>query len=497
MSASPAAGNAGRSTSVAHFLAPHWGRIADRLAPVIDREGGDPDSAPAALLCVPDSGAALELAAALRAARPGVPRILPVTDALRAARVLRTYGAPIVIATPADAERLLAASALPLDGLQVVGLVCAEEFDADQLAAVMASVPKDARRVLVASEATPMVEILLERYFHKAHRLADDTAAETTPAPVQYVCVRSLEASDAVPALLDDLDPPSATVVTADAAAVHSALAAHGYPADARMVQVSDGAAPPNVALVLFAGLPSPAAFDAAMAAKPGRAVALIAPRQLPTLRRLAGAGGVTPFTTRRALSAARAQEERLRKELRAVLRTDYPAREIVSLEPLLAEFDGAEVAGAALRLLDVARSAAPTAGGDARPATQVSATPERPARSAPPAERSGNRDTRPTRSARVRDDFPLRDPADRPRSRFVDRTVRRDRDEAPRGPRRDRDDAPRGPRRGPGDAPRGGAGGKPRGDYGARPRGGFAPKRPGFGDKPRGDGPRRPRGER
>ncbi|MHB8838797.1 MAG: DEAD/DEAH box helicase family protein, partial [Gemmatimonadaceae bacterium] len=508
MSASPTAGTVGRNTSVAHFLAPHWGRIADRLAPVIDRDGGDPGSGPVALLCVPDSGAAVELAAALRTARPAIARILPVTDASRAARVLKTYGAPIVITTPADAERMLAASALPLDGVQVVALVCAEEFDADQLATVMSSVPKDARRVLVASEATPMVEILLERYFHKAHRLADDAAAETTPAPVQYVCVRSLEAADAVPAILDDLDPPSATVVSANAAAVHAALAAYGYPADNGMVQVSDGAAPQNVALVIFAGLPAPAAFEAAMAAQPGRAVALIAPRQLGALRRLAGSGSVTPFMTRRATSAARAQEERLRKELRAVLVGSYPAHEIVSLEPLLAEYDGVELAGAALRLLDTARSAA------AAPVEALAATPasvsisDRAPRSAPRADRPERstrfeRSERPERSSRPREEFPLRDPMERAKPRFVDRTIRRDRDDKPprRGPGTDSE---RAPRRSVGDKPRGSFGDKPRGAYGDKARGSFGDKprgaygdkaRGSFGDKSRGSFGDKPRG--
>ncbi len=501
MSASPtAAGSTGRSTSVAHFVAPHWGRIADRLAPLIDRDGGDPGTSPAALICVPDSGAAIELAGALRAARPGIARILPVTDALRAARVLKTYGAPIVIVSPTDAERLLTASALPLDDVQVIALVGAEEYDADQLATVMSSVPKEARRVLVASEATPVVEILLERYFHKAHRLADDASSETTPAAVQYHCVRGSGAAAVLAALLDDLDPPSAVVVTSDAPAVHAALAAHGYPADAPIVQVTDGAAPQNVALVVFAGLPTAAAFESAMSAQPGRAVALISPRQIGALRRLAGGANVTPFMTRRATSTARAHEERLRAELRAVLAGSYPSREIVSLEPLLAEYDGAELAGAALRLLETARSAVPA---PAVPA--ASSIAERAPRAAP-------RSARPERAARPRDDFPLRDPREAAKPRFVDRTVRRDRDDRP--PRRaagagDRDE--RAPRRSVGDKPRAYGdkprafgdkprtyGDKPRASSGDKPRGSVGDKRGGgFRDKPRGTGPRRPRDDR
>jgi hypothetical protein len=410
----------------------------------------------------------------------------------------------------------MAASALPLDGVQVVALVAADEFDADQLSGLMASVPRDARRVLVAPESTPVVDVLLERHFHKAHRLADDSASETTPAAVQYLCVRGASAADAVPGVLDDLDPPSAAVVTSDAAAVQAALAAHGYPPGTPLVEVTPGAAQPNVALLLFAGLPSPSAFDAAMSAQPGRAIALIAPRQLAALRRLAGGAGVTPFTTRRALSASRAHEERLRAELRATLASSYPAREIFALEPLLADYDGVELAGAALRLLEAARAVVPAA---AAPSVAAPAPAARTSDRAPRPDRA-ERSARPERGARPRDDFPLRDPAERAKPRFVDRTIRRDRDERPpRRPAGDRDD--RAPRRSVGDKPRtfgdkprGAFGAKPRGTFGDKPRGAFGDKargsfgekpRTGFRDKPRGDfrdkprgtGPRKPRDDR
>ena len=504
MSASSSAGSTGRNTSVAHFLAPDWGRIADRLAPVLDRDSGEAGTSPLALICVPDNGAAVELAAALRAARASLPRILPVTNAQRAARVIKSYGAPIVILTPGDAERMLAASALPLDAVQAIALVAADEFNAEELSNVMASIPKDARRILVASDATPTVEVLLERYFHKAHRLADDSSADAPNAAVQYVCVRGLGA-DAVPALLDDLDPPSAAIVTADAHGVTAALAAHGYPTDASLVKVTEGAVDENVALVIFAGLPSHAAYTAAMEAKPGRAIALIAPRQLAALRRFAGEA-LSPYVTRRATSAARAREERLRAELKQVLTTAYPAREILALEPMLAEFDGAELAGAALKLLDAARAAVSPA-----PAVAAAAPAARPA-AAPRGDRPmrSDRSDRGERAPRSRDAFPLREPADPAKPRYVDRTVRRDRDDRP--PRRGTSgDGERGPRRSFGDKPRSfgdkprSFGDKPRafGDkprsFGDKPRGagGFGKKRSDFGDKPRGTGPRGPRSGR
>ncbi|MBW7933285.1 MAG: hypothetical protein H3C62_06630, partial [Gemmatimonadaceae bacterium] len=273
-----------------------------------------------------------------------------------------------------------------------------------------------------------------------------------------------------------------------------------GYPSDAPLVRVSDGDAPQHVALVIFAGLPAPAAFERAMAAQPGRAVALISPRQLGALRKMAGAGSVTPYTTRRATSAARAQEERMRGELRSVLATAYPSHEIMALEPLLAEFDGVELAGAALRLLDAARASAATPAVVAPAATAAAARSPRPARTAHddrPARDA--REPRGDRPARPREGFPLREPGPGEKPRFVDRTVRRDADRAPRrsfgdGPKRSYGDGPKrsygdGPKRSYGDGPKRSFGDRPRGAQGDKPRGRF-------GDKPRGAGPRRPRGE-
>jgi ATP-dependent RNA helicase DeaD len=81
--------------------------------------------------------------------------------------------------------------------------------------------------------------------------------------------------------------------------------------------------------------------------------VALVTPRQLPALRALAGAGRVTPFTLSGPGARAQRRAERLRAELRALLAEGPPAQELLALEPLLAEFDGAEIAAAALRLLE------------------------------------------------------------------------------------------------------------------------------------------------
>ena len=49
----------------------------------------------------------------------------------------------------------------------------------------------------------------------------------------------------------------------------------------------------------------------------------------------------------------ARSRDEKVRDELRAALANGVNARELIALEPLLTEFDGVEIAAAALRLLE------------------------------------------------------------------------------------------------------------------------------------------------
>src|SRR5699024_10043378 len=85
--------------------------------------------------------------------------------------------------------------------------------------------------------------------------------------------------------------------------------------------------------------------------------VALARPRQLPLLRTLAAGAPVSALVLPEAIAAARSREERIRAELRQALSAGAPAREMLALEPLLADFDGVEIAAAALRLLEQARA--------------------------------------------------------------------------------------------------------------------------------------------
>ncbi len=209
---------------------------------------------------------------------------------------------------------------------------------------------------------------------------------------------------------------------------------------------------------MVLLGVPTATVWSGVVAAQPSTIVAIISPRDLPALQLLTGETAPQPFAARSAVMRARASEARVRAELREMLATGVPAREVLALEPLLGEHDGLEIAAAALRLLEQTRAAqadlvretevrvrtvmkeamrerdeAPGAGADrfARPrgAADRGARPERGSRP----ERGG----RPERGER----------GERPRS-FTPRGGKpkgfAPRNEKPRGPRRDDGRGPR-----------------------------------------------------
>jgi hypothetical protein len=228
-----------------------------------------------------------------------------------------------------------------------------------------------------------------------------------------------------------------------------------GYPADSLAVRVSRGEVPASTYAVIFYEMPSRSQLAAAAAAGAVSIVALVEPRELGALRRIAG-GEVKPFTLAAPGNAAREREVAIRRELSTVIDSGLAVREVLTLEPLLDRHDGIEIAAAALRLLEKERtlrkaseSEARAQAAAARPAP-VREAPERGAREfrGPPRDRHpggdkprefrGSRDAGP-RGARPRDGErgssgsrgapPRRDAGDRrpPRDGFT-RPPRRDR---------------------------------------------------------------------
>jgi ATP-dependent RNA helicase DeaD len=158
--------------------------------------------------------------------------------------------------------------------------------------------------------------------------------------------------------LLDDLDPPSVIVLASDARAIdeaRAAVASLGFEGDAS-VRVEGAPIEEQAALVVFYDLPvQTEAIARVQATEPAQVVALVTPRQVAALRRLT-TGTVEPLDVSRAAMKARARDERVRSAIRAELQAGFPSREVMALEPLLSEFDGLEIAAAALRLMERTR---------------------------------------------------------------------------------------------------------------------------------------------
>jgi ATP-dependent RNA helicase DeaD len=160
--------------------------------------------------------------------------------------------------------------------------------------------------------------------------------------------------------LLDDLDPPSAVIVARDQSAASDAartIRTLGYHDDDATIRVtgSDFKVPAHT-VIFFQPPVTPAELQRIAQAKPVQVVVLAQPGEVASLRELAS-GRLAPMNLHGPDRRARDREQAVRQELRAVLALGIPAREIISLEPLLEEFDAAELAAAALRVLERERA--------------------------------------------------------------------------------------------------------------------------------------------
>jgi hypothetical protein len=470
-----------RSANVVHVMPASWPGLAERFAGLLSRLDAASPSAQC-LVIVPSARDATPLAAALRARAPEGVRIVPLGSLRRARRLVREAGAHALVLPAGIALALLRGSALNVSEVSALGIAVADELEGDAAAleVVLAEVPKGASKVLTAGTLTPFVEALITAHMHGARRLdapaAAITPAEGTPA-IEVLAASAMATPSALADLLELADAPSAAIVPADGAresAVRASLDELGYPPDSPLARiVSDGNAE-GAALVVLAGAPTPAQLGAVLASGAARIVALVSPRERATLEAAVGAAHLAPFSPSPSRDDAAASEELMRDAVRRAIRGSLPAREMLALEPLLAEFDALVIAGALLRQVESTRGAR-------RPA--AAAPPS------PPADRPrGSDDARGERQFTPRGDRPFKPRGDRP-------FKSRDRDDS-RGDRpfkpRDRDDSR-------GDRPfkprsRDSARGDSRGDRPFKPRG-DRPFKPRDRDDSRGDRPFKPRG--
>jgi ATP-dependent RNA helicase DeaD len=354
------------------YVTPHdWASIAHFLTPALERVDESVSDVQVLVLTADAETAAAVAAAAVRIAGSRAITPLAATSSRRASRLLKARPSQLVAGTPDVLLSLVQGTTLKLASVKSVVLAWADTLVGSPAEAsietLMAEVPKEAARILVASEANPAVEALTERYARRARRVGGGSEDAGAPVNIEYVSTSAVGRSDVLRRLLDEVDPASALVYVRSEEsepAVRTLLLSLGYPADGT-VRVARASGVDEVDVVVLYDVPATREeLSEVIGTGPHRIIALVQPRQLATLRAIGGGGSLTPLTLPDAVVRARSREEAMRAELRDVLASGGYARELMALEPLLDDYDGVEVAAAALQLLERARAVRPLTAG-------------------------------------------------------------------------------------------------------------------------------------
>jgi len=352
-----------------HVMPLDWSGAERVLTTLVDRI--DPSRAETQLLVVTadaeSAAAAADAIVRVVADRPV--RVIAATASPRAARLLKSSPAHVVTGAPSELVTLLQGSALKPESVRGVVFAWLDPIlgspEAQPLETLLGELPKEGARVVLAGELTPALEALIERYARRARRAVEATAeGDVAPLTAEYVATAGTARGVTLRRLLDALDLPRAVLYArgeptrTEAAGVARAL---GYPIDA--VRLSAESDVPSADPLVLVDLPASREAMRALVGTTGRKVyAVVQPSQLASLRGLLGGGMVAPVALIEAAERARGKDAALRASLRDVLTSGDVRREVLALEPLLAEFDGIEIAAAALRMLEQQRPARPAA---------------------------------------------------------------------------------------------------------------------------------------
>ncbi len=366
-----ATGQVSRGQNLVYTLPHTTESIAEFLTPALARV--DPTAGGTQVVVVTrDAETALTISeTVLRLAGPAGIEVVPVTSAARAGRIFKSRPVLAVAGTASELGGLVRASQLKLDTVRTVVLAWVDDILDDGPASVAALEALlgelgDAVRVIVARKLTPTVENLVERYARRARQVGiAETEVHQLPENyelpiIRHVTVAASARTSALRRLLDDLDPPSVIIVARDQSAAAEAartIRTLGYRADDKTIRVTQSDFKEAAHTVIFFQPPVlPVELQRVAQAQPVEIVVLAQPAELAWLRELSS-GRLSPLTLHGPERRAHDREEAVRQELRTVLAQGVPAREIISLEPLLEEFDAAELAAAALHVLERERA--------------------------------------------------------------------------------------------------------------------------------------------
>jgi ATP-dependent RNA helicase DeaD len=357
-------GGVTRSQNVVYVVSHDWASISYFLAPLIERVD-EQAAGPQLLVLTADAEAAAAVSgAAVRLAGNRPIGVIAATSAARAARLLKALPAHVVIGDPATILELVRGSSLKLASVRAVAFAWADSILGepgadDAITTLLGDLPKESARTIATTELTPAVEDLIERYARRARRVTATPTGDTTPIAIEYVTTPETARAVTLRRLLDAFDLDNASVFVRgenSSAEAGDLLRSLGYAGPQAPVRLSHGGGAP--ATVVLYDLPaSREELTEAMGASARRVIAMIQPRQLSSLRALAGGGRVRPLALPDAAKRLRGRDASTRDELRKVLDGGTVMRTLFAIEPLLDEYDAVDIAAAALELLEQERA--------------------------------------------------------------------------------------------------------------------------------------------
>jgi ATP-dependent RNA helicase DeaD len=357
-------GGATRSQNVVYVVPHDWASISYFLAPLIERADENVAGLQVLVLTADAEAAAAVAAAAVKMAGGRNVGIVAATAVQRTMRLLKLVPSQVVVGSPETILELVKGSALRLTTLRAVVFAWADSLlgepgTEEAIATLAADFPKEATRTVATTELTPAVEQLIERYAFRARRVNAGATVDTTPIAIEYLISSDTGRVATLRRALDVIDPSNAAIFVREEDAqrvVGDFLRSLGYSGPDAPVRLSHGGGAPDT-VVLFDVPASREELTEAMGAKAKRVIALIQPRQLSTLRALAGGGRLRPIALPDVVQRTRSRDELIRAELRAVLSRGGVGRTTLAIEPLLDEYDAVEIAAAAMELLEQERA--------------------------------------------------------------------------------------------------------------------------------------------
>ena len=357
-----------RGQNAVHVMPLDWSAAEGVLGALVDRIDAERAETQLLIVTADAESAAAAAAAVVRLVGERAVRVIAATASARAARLLRLAPAQVVVGAPAELAALLQSSALKPASVRGVVFAWLDPIlatpEAAPLENLLGELSKEGARVVLAAEVTPALEVLIERYARRARRAPESAPAEGEASlNAEFIATAGTGRASALRRLMDALDLPRAVLYARTEEARRDALGvarALGYPAEAVRLHGEGGSTMGGDPLVLVE-LPTSREELRAMVGTTGRRLyAIVQPSQIASLKGLLGGGTLSPVAIVDAAERARGRDAALRAALRDVLTSADVRREVLALEPLLAEFDGIEIAAAALRMLEQHRPARP-----------------------------------------------------------------------------------------------------------------------------------------